>query len=211
MKLMDYLSNNNNMYFGHGIGSENCNVIQSIMNNGLRCSHGSLYFTSLALGIGSQIPNSAYELLKNWPHGDSKIIVIVSLPMKYKIIDSVGAATYNQGMAAYYYVPCACMREKFSLTNSSYVMPEFIVGYYDARNDSFTSNSRYYENLLECEQDILFKKVRDNYFNIINNSWGIEEYKDVARELGWGFELTDEEVKEILKKKEDLACSHKGR
>lgn len=204
MEINKLLNNTQNMYFGHGIEIEDSEVIQSIMNNGLRCSHGSLYFTSVALGIGSQIPESEQEMLKNWPHKDSKIIVIVSLPLQYKIIELVGTATYNQGDAAYYYIPDEITREKFSLTNSPYVMPEFIVGYYDARNDSFTSNPRYYENLQEHEQSNLFNKVKENYFNIIDNSWGIEEYKGVIKELEWSFGLTEEELKKFQRRKEEL-------
>lgn len=204
MEINKLLNNNQNMYFGHGTGVEDSEVIRSIMNNGLRCSHGSLYFTSVALGIGSQIPASEQELLKNWLHKDSKIIVIVSLPLQYKIIDLVGTPTYNQADAAYYYIPDENTRKKFSLTNSPYVMPEFIVGYYDARNDSFTSNSRYYENLHENEQSKLFDKVKENYFNIIDNGWGIEAYKDVIKELGWKFGLTEEEVKKFQRRKEEF-------
>lgn len=201
MEINKLLNNTQNIYFGHGTGIEDSEVIQSIMSNGLRCSHGSLYFTSVALGIGSQISESEQEMLKNWSHKDSKIIVIVSLPLQYKIVDLIGTATYNRGEAAYYYIPDENMIEKFSLTDSPYVMPEFIVGYYDARNDSFTSNPRYFENLQEHEQSNLFNKVKENYFNIIDNSWGIEEYKDVIKELGWSFGLTEEELKYFQLKK----------
>ncbi|MGM9875383.1 MAG: hypothetical protein ACI32H_05625 [Bacilli bacterium] len=204
MEINKILNNTQNMYFGHGTGTEDSKVIQSIMKYGLRCSHGSLYFTSIALGIGSQIAESEHEMLKKWPHNDSKIIVIVSLPLQYKIIDLVGTATYNQGDAAFYYIPDEVTRKKFSLTNSPYVMPEFIVGYYDARNDSFTSNPIYYENLQEHEQSNLLNKVKENYFNIIDSSWGIEGYKDVIKELGWGFGLTEEELKKIQRRKQEL-------
>lgn len=204
MEINKILNNTQNMYFGHGTGTEDSKVIQSIMKYGLRCSHGSLYFTSIALGIGSQIAESEQEMLKKWPHNDSKIIVIVSLPLQYKIIDLVGTATYNQGDAAFYYIPDEVTRKKFSLTNSPYVMPEFIVGYYDARNDSFTSNPIYYENLQEHEQSNLLSKVKENYFNIIDSSWGIEEYKDVIKELGWGFDLTEEEIKKFQRRKQEL-------
>ena len=204
MEINKILNNTQNMYFGHGTRTEDSKVIQSIMKYGLRCSHGSLYFTSIALGIGSQIAESEQEMLKKWPHNDSKIIVIVSLPLQYKIIDLVGTATYNQGDAAFYYIPDEVTRKNFSLTNSPYVMPEFIVGYYDARNDSFTSNSIYYENLQEHEQSNLLNKVKENYFNIIDSSWGIEEYKEVSKELGWDFGLTEEELKNFQRRKQEF-------
>lgn len=204
MEINKILNNTQNMYFGHGTRTEDSKVIQSIMKYGLRCSHGSLYFTSIALGIGSQIAESEQEMFKKWPHNDSKIIVIVSLPLQYKIIDLVGTATYNQGDAAFYYIPDEVTRKNFSLTNSPYVMPEFIVGYYDTRNDSFTSNPIYYENLQEHEQSNLLNKVKENYFNIIDSSWGIEEYKDAIKELGWGFGLTEEELKNFQRRKQEL-------
>lgn len=204
MEINKILNNTQNMYFGHGTRTEDSKVIQSIMKYGLRCSHGSLYFTSIALGIGSQIAESEQEMLKKWPHNDSKIIVIVSLPLQYKIVDLVGTATYNQGDAAFYYIPDEVTRKNFSLTNSPYVMPEFIVGYYDARNDSFTSNPIYYENLQEHEQSNLLNKVKENYFNIIDSSWGIEEYKEVTKELGWDFGLTEEELKNFQRGKQEL-------
>ena len=83
-------------------------------------------------------------------------------------------------------------------------MPEFIVGYYDARNDSFIQNPRYYENLQEHEQNELFNQVKENYFNIINDSWGIEEYKEVLKNLGWRFGLTEEELKNFQQKKKEF-------
>ncbi len=204
MQINKLLNNTQNIYFGHGTGTEDSKVIQSIMKYGLRCSHGSLYFTSVVLGIGSQIAESEQEMLKRWPHNDSKIIIIVSLPIQYKILNLVGTATYNQGDAAFYYIPDEATIKNFSLTNSPYVMPEFIVGYYDARNDSFTSNPIYYENLQEHEQSNLFNKVKENYFNIIDNSWGIEEYKAAIKELGWGFGLTEEELKIFQQKNKNL-------
>lgn len=204
MDINKLLNNDQNIYFGHGTGTENNEIIQSIMNNGLRCSHDSLYFTSATLGIGSQIEHPEQEMLRKWPHKNSKIVVIISLPIKYKIIDIMGTGTYNMGDAAYYYIPDETTREKFSLTNSPYVMPEFILGYYDARNDSFTSNPKYYENLQKHEQDNLFNKVKENYFNIINSGWKIEEYKEIAKELGWNFGLTDEELKSFQQKQKLL-------
>lgn len=201
MDINKLLNNDQNIYFGHGTGTEDNQIIQSIMNNGLRCSHGSLYFTSATLGIGSKILESEQEMLKNWPHKNSKIVVIISLPIKYKIIDIMGTGTYNMGDAAYYYIPDETTIEKFSLTNSPYVMPEFILGYYDARNDSFTQNPKYYENLQEHEQKALFNKVKENYFNIIDKGWKIEEYKDFSEDSRFGFGLTDEELKQFQQNK----------
>lgn len=191
------LSNSKNIYYGHGTGTDDKMIIALIMNNGLRCSHGSLYYTSEILGIGSQIGSETKEMLKNWAHKNSKIIIIVSLPMKYRILDNAGIGTFNLGDAAYYYLPDSDKQSKYGLTNSSYVMPEFVIGYYDANNDEFTFNRKYYEFLSEDEQLALFNKVKQNYFSIIEDSCGIDLYKEIMEELkdsGWRFALTDDEL-----------------
>lgn len=203
MNINEVLNNQNNLYFGHGTGGESKELIDSIMNNGLRCSHGSLYFTSVILGIGTQIEESEKEKLKNWPHKDSKIIIIVSLPLQYKIIDVVGMGTYNKGDAAYYYIPDEKLRaETPLLTNSPYVMPEFIAGYYNAREDSFVSNPKYYEYLSPNEQKELFDKVKSNYFNIIDDAIGIDEYKEILNSVGWNYALTEDEEQRFKSLKE---------
>lgn len=58
MDINKVLNNVENLYYGHGTGNINNEVIQLIMNNGLCCSHGSLYFTSVKLGRGSNIVES---------------------------------------------------------------------------------------------------------------------------------------------------------
>ncbi|MBE6154894.1 MAG: hypothetical protein E7163_04925 [Firmicutes bacterium] len=201
MDINAFLNNNQNMYFGHGTGSKS-EVIQSILNNGLRCSHGSLYFTSISLGIGSQIADSEQELLRNWPHLDSKIIVIVSLPIKYRTLDVVGLGIEGNGDAAFYYIPAENLRNKYiELTNSPYVMPEFIAGYYNSQNDSYTPNPKYYENLSMQEQESLFIKVKENYFNVVTDAVDIEQYKEILKIVGCEFPLSDDEINTFQQKK----------
>ena len=202
MEINNILNNPENIYFGHGVGVPNEEKISSILRNGLRCSHGSLYYTSVILGIGTIIRKEEYELLKNWPHKASMIVIIVSLPAKYRIVDNAGIGTYNQADAAYYYLPSKKQIEKDDLTNSPYVSPEFIFGYYDATTDRFEKNPNYYENLSREKQDELFYQIKENYFNIIDDGCGIKEYKEITQELGWIFGLSDEEI-EIFKNKKE--------
>ena len=202
MDINEILNNPHNMYYGHGTGTDSQNVIDSIIRNGLRCSHGSLYFTSLPLGIGTKIEDSEKKMMKHWPHMDSNIIIVVSLPIKYKIIDNPGIGTYNMADAAFYYTPSEITRNPEFLTNSPYVMPEFVAGYYDARKDSFTPNPAYYETLSLEEQQKLFDKVNQNYFNIIEEGCGIEKYQKILADLGYDFPLTSDEVIKYRKNRE---------
>ena len=206
VNVNEVLSNKENIYFGHGTGVHGDLLIDSIMLNGLRCSHGSLYNTSIPLGVGGFIPKETIDLLDSWPHLESKIIVIVSYPYKYKIIDTVGLRTYNQGDAAIYYIPSEENQAKYNLTNSPYVMPEFVMGYYDNNNKTFINNLKYYEHLPIEEQRILFDKVKENYFNILDNACGIDLYRNLLKnnkDIKYYFPFTDEEVNDFKRKKNE--------
>ena len=49
-----YFNNEENSYYGHGIGGGDEKTIQSILKNGLRCSHEQLAYTTVEFRIGSQ-------------------------------------------------------------------------------------------------------------------------------------------------------------
>ena len=60
-------NNTNNCYYGHGTRG-NVDKINSIFNNGLRCSNNSMYFTTCNLGFGGEIEDEfceCYEELRN--------------------------------------------------------------------------------------------------------------------------------------------------
>lgn len=201
MNINDYLNNPENCYYGHGTGTENQKIINSIIKNGLRCSHGSLYFTSVSFGFGKEITDETKKKMKNWPHKESKIIIVVSLPYKYNIIESADIGTYHKENAAFYYIPDEETRQSEKLTNSFYIMPEFIVGYYDARTDSFIKNDNYYEQLSHDKQEELFKKVKQNYFDIIDEGCGIDYYQECLKSINRDIPLTEDEVKYFKKNK----------
>lgn len=212
MNKSEFFNNPNNLYYGHGTGrsgSENVAIAKSIMDYGLRCSHNQLYYTSCCLTRGVDIDQEGMDMLDNWGHMDSKIIMIISLPIDYKIIDA--GPTYGQGDASFYYVPTAEMREKnHLLTNSFYVRPEFVKGYYNANTKEFVKNPKYYEFLTEKEQQALFDKVKQAYFDIINNNWGIDNYREIIESnevfKEMRFPLSDEEIA-----KYKLICENKKR
>lgn len=47
-----YFSNEENSYYGHGIGGGDENTVQSILKNGLRCSHEQLAYTTVEFRRG---------------------------------------------------------------------------------------------------------------------------------------------------------------
>ena len=88
-EIKNKFSNESNVYYAHGIGDNNPQIVESIFNNGLRCSHDQLYFTTVTLGSGSStLFEDNEELINNWPHKDSKQIIIASLPQKFHLLDT---------------------------------------------------------------------------------------------------------------------------
>ena len=192
--INEVLNNGSNAYYGHGTNGD-MNIINSIFNIGLRCSHGSMYFTTCTLGKGGEMDDDIIKMLNKWPHLSAEKVVIVSEPIKYNIIDSPSLGTYHLTTNAY----CYEIEGK-----GNYVMPEFLIGYYDAPTKTFNKNPRYYELLSEEEQKILFDKVKLNYFNTIENACGIEYYREIIKDLPeFEFPLTDDEVASLMSRKSD--------
>ncbi len=198
--INEILNNKNNMYYGHGIGKEEIKIIDSIINNGIRCSHGSLYYTTITLGIGGKLDAQAENSLKKWPHKESDVVVIASLPINYHILETNELHTYNKRYSSFYYIPSQeQIKDSSFLTDSFYLMPEFIVGYYDAKKNAFHKNPQYYENLSTEEQEKLFQKIKENYYTIIEESCGIEKYKSILKVLKKDFPLKEEDIETIKK------------
>ena len=189
------LNNNKNCYHGHGTNGDD-NVISSIFNNGLRCSNNSMYFTTCTLGIGGEIDDEIYDKLNNWPHQDADNVVIVSLPIKYNILELPELGTVHSGYDAF----CYSVENNENLLQGKYVKPEFIVGCYNARTKEFKKNDKYYELLSQEEQKKLFEQVKENYAQTIEESCGLEFYREVLSNLPqWQFPLTDEECENLVK------------
>lgn len=193
-KLNKILNNSQNVYHGHGTSGDD--IITSIFDNGLRCSHGSMYFTTCALGKGGELDNEVLDTMNNWPHLQADKIVIISLPIKYNILDAMPLGTYNLGTNAFYYD----VEGNDKLSQGKYVMPEFIVGCYDSNTKTFEKNNKYYELLPQEEQDKLFERVKENYVQTLEDACGLDYYKEVLKNLPeWEFPLTDEECETLIK------------
>lgn len=192
--LTTSMSNSENGYYGHGTGV-NQKGVNSILHNGLRCSHNAMEFTTIPLGIGGSISKEVIKLFDNWPHCNYQNIIIVSLPIVFNILDAPSLGTYNERYGAFCYIPSVEAQKKYDLTNSRYIMPEFILGCYNAKSKRFKYNVKYYEFLPEDEKEKLFDKVRENYVQIISEGCGIQEYKEIIEDLaGWTFPLSEDEL-----------------
>ena len=175
------MNNSNNVYFGHGTGVENQDIVNSIMQNGLRCSHGQMNATTYALNYGGSLSENNVNALNNWQHKKSKNIVIVSLPTNLLYMSS----NYDQRQESFYYK---------SSDGTNYVMPEFILGYYDAETGLFHQNPNYYELQNAAVQQEILDKVKKNLASLIEEYSDIDSYREMCEALGVSFPFTNEEV-----------------
>lgn len=192
---------NNNYYLAHGTGrgGENEDVVNSILKYGLRCKDESLYFTTCSIGVGSDILYTDENLnnFNNWPHLHSRFIVFVSVPTDYLMLPDMMGDRCN----AYFVRYDINQANNFNIATGVYVMPEFIAGYFDSKTQEFVDNPNYYENLSNKVKTKLFEKIKINYYNnIVERFDNIEFYKDIIKDTGFKFALTNEDIQNIKQK-----------
>lgn len=162
-EIEDIFKSEQDFYFGHGTsGGEE--TISLILQNGLKTvnpeavkSYGNtlrgLDSTTILFGEGTDSLFGDQEgLLDNWPHKNSKNIVIVSIPQKYALrnTDVREADLYEA-----FYV--GSEEEGYTLR------PEFIKGIYNANSHTFAPNDNFYQNLGTEQQEKLFEEIRQHY------------------------------------------------
>ena len=178
MKVENILNNKNNLYFLHGPGTDKKKVLDSIMEHGIRCGHGIFRFTSIYLGTPEEIQEYGKEIIDTWYYKNSPIVFIVSFPRKYIISEATETNTHQKAHSAFYYFPTKEEQDTYNLQNKPHVYKEFILGYYNSVTKEFVENETYYANLSMDEQRNLFNKIKENYENIINESCGMDKYKE---------------------------------
>ncbi len=189
-------ANQANQYYAHGIGAYDEKVIKSIFENGLRCSHNELYWTTLEFGKGSEtLFKEKEQLMNNWEHKSSKHIMIASLPEVFQLLDVSGTPLFQKKHAAFYNNILPEEAEKLGIAPGLYLKPEFIKGMYDVEKKDFIVNDRYYENLPEEEQRKVFEDVNKQYIDTISRSgWTLAEYAQILEDTGMECPLTSKEI-----------------
>lgn len=195
-KIKNKFNNKDNLYYGSGIGFNGQELIDSILKNGLRCSHNQLYFSTISLGQGSnKLFKENEELLNNWPHKSSKHIIIASLPKKFHLLDIMGTPLYGKKHAAFCKSIPNEQAQKLSIPKGLYLKPEFIMGVYDANQKIFISNEQYYENLANEKIKEIMNQVKMQYIEILKASeWSLAEYAQILKDCNIENPLTEEEI-----------------
>lgn len=178
MNVKKILNNKDNIYFLHGSGTDKQKILDSILNHGVRCSHGIFQFTSIYLGTPEEIQEYQKEIIDTWYYKNSPIVFIISLPKKYIITEAPELKTNQKAHAAYYYYPTEEEQKEYGLQNKPHVYKEFVLGYYNSVTKEFVENKNYYANLPKDEQRNLFNRIKENYEKVIEESCGMTKYRE---------------------------------
>ncbi len=176
-EVVPMLIDSDYIWVGHGTGRSNDSeeTINSIFENGLRTKDNSLFFASFVLSAPSEFLINEYKKmdaspptidtlkkqLNNWPHANSKKIVLIRVPRKY--INWRGEKSDLEGEMY------GAIMNEVKLDNGDiklYVDPRFIFGYYDANIKIFRINERFEKEYTEETMS----KLRKGYIKALRDS-----------------------------------------
>ncbi len=157
-ELEPLLSESGYFCLGHGTGrfGNGSSVVDAIFEKGLRAKDNSLYFTTIGLSTPTPeikeqtkefgMPEPTIDSLKasfnNWPHQNSKQIIIARIPIKY--INMMGDTGDLDGERY-----GAFMRTRTSETGkvTNYLDPKFILGCFDVEKQMVRLNPHFEKQL----------------------------------------------------------------
>lgn len=153
LKEITYLFNDKEyLLLGHGTGrrSESSEIIESIFSTGLRTKDNSLYYTTMGLETNN-IDDLIYKL-NNWPHLNSKKIILIRLPIEYININGESSDLDGEKFGAFTYPKANDGKITY------YLDPKFIIGCYDASTGIVTLNDKFEKELSLKSIETLKKK-----------------------------------------------------
>lgn len=157
-QLTPIFSESGYICLGNGTGrrGNSDELVDLIFKEGLRTKDNSLYYTTIVLstptpelikqyeelGIPEPTIPSLKHLLNNWPHLNSKRIILVRIPIKY--INMIGNSS---DLDSEKYGAFMIKRVLDDGTYRYYLDPRFIIGCYNAENQTVRLNKSFEINL----------------------------------------------------------------
>ena len=184
--VLDYFNNDKYKYYLHGTGRcGNKGTVPSIFQNGLiayvsNSENGGYDLTGTAK-VAPSNPEELMELLNNYTHLESETIVVLALPKEY-IFDANDPYLGSIKEGAYFEYRSFCIDEVEKETceingieypNRLVLMPEFVVGAYNADEGTFVENEGFFGFQDESIQEEIISRVRYNY-NQLQQTFGSE-------------------------------------
>ena len=146
--------------------------------------------------------NKDKQRLDNWPHNNSKHIVLIAIPKDYVILKSK-----DNSLLPY-------IREGVYDDFTYFVRPEFIMGYYDATKGKVIVNPKFYNNLSKKEQEECDKQTKELFVSVLNSEeiGGIKRYYDkLDDEEKRKFPLTTKEIDNLDRSDDFVETASIGR
>ena len=165
-QLEPLLSEKGFMCLGHGTGrrGNDDSVVDTIFEDGLRSKDNSLYLTTIGLStptpeivqqyqeLGIPIPtiSDLKNQFNNWPHKDSKKIIIARIPTEY--INTMGDRSDLDGE-----MYGAFMKETVDEMGkkTTYLNPKFIIGCFDVEKQMVRLNKKFEQTLSQTTMEEL--------------------------------------------------------
>ena len=198
MNYNEIFKNDNNIYFAHGSGTDKQEIIDSIIEDGLRCNHGALQFTSIYLGTKQNVLDYGKDILENWSYKNSGTVFVLGLPKYFCIADRDELNTAKKQYLSFCFMPTDKEIEEKHLLKKLHIYKEFIIGYYNSNTNEFTKNNTYYELLSSEEQIEFLTKIRNNYLEIIKESCELDKYKELVTKYNIDNGLDDNTIELII-------------
>ena len=185
---------NREIYLGHGTNVSD-EEVESILRVGLKVVNPKaimgymstlrgLDSTTILFGEGSEkLFEEQRELLDNWPHKESKNIIIVSIPKRY----AMRPCDARGGSCDFYEAFYDGSEEKGFV-----LRPEFIKGVYNADSHSFILNEKFYMNLPDAQREKLLEEVRKKYIKLYSENAVCD-----PRKAMYPLDLDEAELKEL--------------
>ncbi len=197
-QLSSLLSESGFIFLGHGTGrsGNGDQVVDSIFSKGLRTKDNSLYYTTVGLSAPTpelkdqfkefDLPEPTIgglkEQLNNWPHLNSKKVIIVRLPLEY--VNSMGDISDLDGERY-----GAFFREELQENGRKtyYLDPKFIVGCFDVDKQMVRLNEGFEQTLTPETISILregykmaLEKTKTRLTRLESNLFGTGEQSDLS-------------------------------
>lgn len=168
-ELEDIIKESGFTWLAHGTGRSNDDVIASIFDIGLRTKDNSLYYTTIGLSAPTPELIASYkdlnlplptmdklkEKLNNWPHLNSKNIIIIRVPTMF--INMIGdQADLDGEMYGAFFTEQLQENGKATF----YLDPKFIVGCYNSETGLVRLNKKFETKLSSKSNEELKEKYQ---------------------------------------------------
>ncbi len=236
VNIEEVLKDRDILYYAHGTGKLSADdadnkITNSVFENGLLsytrgcgvfATEKCLGSTATCLGLGSDsLFEECSDIFKSNGHMGSKRIIVLGLPFEY-IFPVISYYGTESEVAFFdrkaFFTPMDKESRDGKPPIHEVLMPEFVVGAYDANTGRFIENGRYYKKLDERRRGEILKKVQRNYVNHLKDrfilvsvfagtKFDLDMHIGFMKERGLELPLSEDDLIELGNLSKDIAIN----